>query len=344
MAEGGNRGGGCASAGSLALAAMLACVAAACAGPEEAGSYHYTRFSMETVVEYTLVAPSREAAQAAMTRAHAEMERVAALLWEEDARSQIYAVNHAGGRIAVGPEAARFLQRAKEYAAVTGGAFDVTIKPVLDLYDFEAASPVPPSDAALAAQLPRVGMEHLRLAPPAYVERTHDARVAVGGVAKGYAVDRAVQVLRDYGITQALVNAGGDLYCLGTRRGRPWAVGIRHPDDPAALIDTLYVSDRAVATSGDYQRYFMYGGQRYHHLLDPRDGRPARRSRSATVVAGTTEEADALATAVFVAGPEAGIALLERLPGVEGMVVGADGTMTASSGYAALSSPPAETP
>ena len=290
---------------------------------------------MGTVVEYTLIASSPEAAQTAMAAAHEEMLRVARLLWEEDSLSQIYAFNHARGRIQLDPETHEFLKRTYAYYTASQGAFDITIKPLLDLYDFDADAPTPPSASALGERLAYVGMDNLRFTPPSFVEKTASDSMAltVGGVAKGYAVDRAAAVLRAAGIKHAIVNAGGDLYCLGVNRGRPWVVGIRHPDDPSAVLDTVLVSNQAIATSGDYQRYFTYDGTRYHHLLEPTTGRPARRSRSATVIAPTAEQADALATALFTAGKDPGLALIDSLPGVEAMVVDSTGMRYGSQGW-----------
>lgn len=316
------------------LSLLLVLSITACADRHEETAFQFTRFAMDTVVEYTIVAPSQEKAQEAMHKAHEEMERVARLLWEEDEHSQIYALNHAHGTVTLDREAADFLRRTYAYYKASGGFFDPTVKPVLDLYDFHADAPVPPSPAAIREQLPRVGMQALQFdaANPERITSEHST-LTVGGVAKGYAVDRAVQVLREQGIKDAIVNAGGDLYCLGTHNGRPWVVGTRHPDDPTAIVDTLYVADHAVATSGDYQRFFMYEGVRYHHLLDPRTGRPARRARSATVIAPTTEQADAMATALFVAGDADGLALIDSLPDVEGMVVDSLGQMHTSRNW-----------
>ncbi len=317
--------------GVLCLALLLVLASCAEAGGEKA--YTFTRFAMDTVVEYTIVAPSGAAARRAMEAAHAEIERVERLLWEEDSLSQIYTFNHAGGPVTLDPEAVRFLERARAYAQRSRGAFDITIKPVLDLYDFAAETPVPPSEEAIRERLPLVGTARIDFSKAPVLDKPEGVAVAVGGVAKGYAVDRAVAVLKANGVRHALVNAGGDLYCLGTHLGKPWRVGIRDPDDPGALVDVLYVSDLAVATSGDYQRYFVYEGRRYHHILHPGDGQPARSSRSATVIAATTEEADALATALFVAGAVQGIALIDSLPGVAGMVVEAAGTVVPSRRY-----------
>ena len=158
-------------------------------------------------------------------------------------------------------------------------------------------------------------------------------RVSVGGIAKGYAVDRAVEELREHRVENALINAGGDLYCLGTNLGRPWRVGIRDPDEPIKVTATVDVTDGAVATSGDYQQYFDVDGPRYHHLLDPATGFPARRSRSATVITtGSTERADALATGLFIHGKE-GLDLFDGLPEVEALLIDSAGRRFQTSGW-----------
>lgn len=276
------------------------------------------------MVEYTIVASSQREAFQAMMAAHDEIERVSSLLWEEDPKSEIRRLNEASGEVELSPEVYEFLARSLEYYRQTSGRFDLSIGPVLKLYPFDSEEPVPPSPAEIQAKLAFVGMDRLQFVAPGRVARPDSLLLAVGGVAKGYAVDRAIEVLRSHGIEGAIVNAGGDLYCLGTNNGRLWVVGIQHPDDPNAVIDTLHVSDGAVATSGDYQRFFEYDGVRYHHVIDPSNGLPARLSRSATVLAPTTEQADALATALFIAGPEAGLAMLDSLENVSGMVVGLD--------------------
>jgi thiamine biosynthesis lipoprotein len=146
------------------------------------------------------------------------------------------------------------------------------------------------------------------------VFHAEDMGIDLGGIGKGYGVDRAAEVLRSWGIQNALVNVGGDLLALGhSEDGDPWKVGVRSPDDPKALATTLRMSDRAVATSGDYQQFFEFGGRRYHHLLDPATGAPSQaRIRSVTVAAESCMDADAGATAAFVAAPETARAFLPR--------------------------------
>jgi thiamine biosynthesis lipoprotein len=279
---------------------------------------------MGTIVEYTIATEDAAAARKAVESAHRELERVSSLLWEGDSLSAISRVN-ASDSTAVGPEVASFLGRSEQYRHDTDGAFDVTIGSVLSLYDFGAVEATPPLAEAISARLSSVGKESFNPDVAGVVVKNRpDARVAVGGMAKGYGVDKAVGVLRRLGVEGAVVNAGGDLYCLGSNNGRRWRVGIRDPDDPAAVVQVLHVSDDAVATSGDYQQFFMHEGVRYHHILDPTDGRPARGLRSATVIAATTEMADVLATAAFVLGAERGVQLLEER-GANGMLIDSSG-------------------
>jgi FAD:protein FMN transferase len=279
---------------------FLAASVASCDGRAGDEAYSFTRFAMDTVVEYTIIAPDHRTAREAMIRAHEEIERVENLLWEDNEESSIYQLNRTGRVFDY--EVAAFLRRSLQYSAATSGAFDVTVGPLVSLYGFTSESPRLPTDRELEVAGERVGYMHVTIHDADEVQLLDGMNVSVGGVAKGYAVDRAVAVLRKRGITSALVNAGGDMYALGNIKGRPWRIGIRDPDDPNEIIEVLHVSDAAVATSGDYQRYFERDGTRYHHILDPSSGRPARHLRSSTVVAPTAEEADALATALFVTG------------------------------------------
>ncbi len=154
----------------------------------------------------------------------------------------------------------------------------------------------------------------------------------MGGFVKGYAVDQAIQVLRGDDIRNGIINAGGDLFCLGEKNGHSWKVGVRHPRQAGSIPIVLTLSNLAAATSGDYQRYYIFEGERYHHILDPQTGKPARKAQSATVVAETTAEADAWATALFISGPDEGIRLINRMKDVYGMIVDSSGSLHYSRG------------
>jgi len=301
-----------------------------------------TRFSMGTVVEYTIAGLEPPQARVAVEAAQAEIDRVAGLLWEGDSLSSIYQINTSAPDVQLSDEVSDFLDRAAEITQQTRGAFDVTIGSVLALYDFDEGAQ-PPSVLAIADRLRLVGLPGLEwlqeeiASSEGDTARAFDAaaglRLSVGGIAKGYAVDRAAAVLREHGVENAIVNAGGDMICLGTNAGRPWRVGIRDPRDPAGIVAVLEVTDAAVATSGDYQQFFEHEGVRYHHILDPSTGRPARGVRSATVVTSSAERADALATAVFVLGARGGLALMDSIGGAEGMVIDRDGLLVESAGF-----------
>jgi len=159
-------------------------------------------------------------------------------------------------------------------------------------------------------------------------------RIDLGGIAKGYAVDRSIERLRALGIAHAMVNAGGDTRLLGDRRGKPWIVGIRDPRNEGRMVTRLPLADEALSTSGDYERYFEEEGVRHHHILVPGTGRSARGVRSATVLGADATLTDALSTTVFVLGVERGMQLIARLPGVEAVVVDDEGRIYYSDGLA----------
>ncbi|MCF7803369.1 MAG: FAD:protein FMN transferase [Candidatus Marinimicrobia bacterium] len=300
-------------------------------------SFHFTKFAMDTVIDYTVMADSRESARSAMLNAHTEVQRVSDLLWEEEPGSEIFRFNAATDSIHTTQEVYELLSRAKQYFAHTKGAFDLSVKPALELYDFREEDAEPPGSELLHQTLAAVGFGHVQLEHRggAYIVRKEspNTRLAVGGLAKGYAVDRAIAEFQDTGIEQALINAGGDLYTLGSKNGKPWKVGIQAPRNPDEIREVLAVKDKAVATSGDYQRYFMHEGTRYHHILDPENGKPVRGSQSATVLAPTTEMADAYATALFVSGPIHGIDMINSDAVLEGMIIDSSGTVYYSEGF-----------
>lgn len=214
----------------------------------------------------------------------------------------------------------------------TGGAFDPRLRRLIAVWGFgEMGSGVPhvPGDDEIAAALAELGD---RLPTAAADLETRPQLLYFGAWAKGYAVDRAIEVLRRAGVPAALINAGGEIRGYG----RDWTVGVQHPRLPGALLATLRPGERAVATSGDYEQFFEQDGERFHHLLDPRTGQPARGCRSVTIVAADCARADALATGVFVLGPDEGLTLVEQLPGVEALIVDRDGQRRDSSGLEAL--------
>jgi thiamine biosynthesis lipoprotein len=228
------------------------------------------------------------------------------------------------------------IRRGVEIGELTGGAFDVTWAALWGLWDFRAAEPrVPPADE-VARRARLVDYRRVELDEAAGTVRLPEAGMAIGlgGIAKGYALERAAAALRARGLESFLLVSGGQVYAAGDRAGRgAWRVGIRDPrGGPEDLFARLELRDASASTSGDYESFFLADGVRYHHILDPRTGRPARGLRSATVVSGDPVLADALSTGIFVMGPEAGLALAERLPDVEAVLIDDDGRVLVTSG------------
>jgi len=193
---------------------------------------------------------------------------------------------------------------------------------------------VRPGAAELERARALVGWQHLVLDPRRHTLRfgIEGMRIDLGGFAKGHAVDRAAALLRRRGIRSALVSAGGDSRVIGDRRGRPWSVAVRHPRQPGNVVAVLPLEEVSMSTSGDYERYFDDGAERVHHLIDPATGCSPHHVHSVTILADDGLTSEALSKAVFVLGVQRGLALVETQPGVDAVVVDAQGVLHASSG------------
>jgi thiamine biosynthesis lipoprotein len=217
----------------------------------------------------------------------------------------------------------------------SGGAFDVSYESVGYLYDFRLRRR--PDEAAIAAALPGIDYRGILLdrADRSLKFAAPGMRINLGGIAKGHAVEQGAAILRAAGIEHALLGAGGDTRVIGDRRGQPWIVGIRHPRLEDAVVTRLPLVDEAISTSGDYERFFEEDGRRYHHILNPATGQPTETLLSATVIGPDATLTDGLATAVFVLGVADGLALIERYPDYEAIVVEPSGKLSYSSGLLA---------
>ena len=277
----------------------------------------------------------------AIAAAVAELNRVEDLMtdWRP---SELMRLNAAAGTgpVEVDPELGRLIGRALDISGFTDGAFDVTYAGVGRLWDFKRVPVQVPDQAAVDAALLNVGYQRVVMnAERTTVDLPAGMSIGLGGIAKGYGVDRAMSVLMEHGVEHGIVNAGGDLKALGRKLGEPWEVAIRHPRDEERVLAVIPVVNSCIVTSGDYARFFEYEGQRYHHILDPRTGFPSRGCMSATVVAPEAATADALATALCVLGPERGLELVESLSRVEALLVGLDGEVHASTGLISALAP-----
>lgn len=278
---------------------------------------------MGTRVSVRLWHADAAAAQRAGTAVLAEFDRIESLMSTYIADSRMSAINRdaASGPVDAGEELFNLIERSVRLSAQSQGAFDITYDSVGRHYDFRAS--VRPTDAMIATEVQRIDYRLLALDRAACTVRflADGVRINLGGIAKGYAVERAIAVLRDHGVSSGLVTAGGDTRLLGDRQGAPWIVGVQNPRDKEEVAVRLPLVNEAISTSGDYERFFEHEGERYHHIISPDSGRPARGVRSATVIGPDGVMTDGLSTAVFVLGPDEGIALLERLPGYEGLVI-----------------------
>jgi thiamine biosynthesis lipoprotein len=297
-----------------------------------------SRVTMGSPLQLTAWTSSEAAAIAAFDQVFAEFERLDGLLsvWHE--ASDITRLNRAAGDhpIPVSRETVEVLMAAREAGDMTAGKFDITFGALSDLWRFDHDQDnVVPARSDVLARLPLIDYRAVTVDPAAGTAfiRTKGMRVHLGGIGKGYAVDRAASILRSRALIDFMIQAGGDLYVAGTRGDRPWRVAIRDPRGPAdRVFATLDLSDGTFSTSGDYERYFVKDGVRYHHILDPDTGESARGCRSVTLLTARAVAADALAKGVFILGPDEGMRLIERLDGVEGVIVTAANDVRVSSG------------
>jgi thiamine biosynthesis lipoprotein len=290
---------------------------------------------MSTLVSITVVSDSDRDAEEAIDRAMEEIRELERLLsfWTDD--SEIAAINrNAGVRpVTVSPVTLDIVGKSIFISEKTGGAFDPTIGPLMRLWDFREKKK--PSKDEIQRTIGLVNYMEMKIdkADSTVFLGKKGMSFDTGGIAKGYAADRAVEVLKETGIEAGLVSVAGDIRAFGLKPdGRPWRVGIRHPrGDKSAIMATLELTDEAISTSGDYERFFIEDGVRYHHLIDPDTGYPARGCRSVTVLAKEAVLTDGFSTGVFVMGPERGLRLLKEL-GLEGVIVDKEGKVHLTDG------------
>lgn len=273
-----------------------------------------------------------------------EMERVNALLNNYDATSDISSINAAAGKKAVLIHQDTFnaLSNALNYSAITNGAFDFTVGPLIELWGFSREHPglsgPDPDDQTISRVQRLVDYRALELKSdskgPYAILKNKGMRIDVGAFAKGFIADTAINFMRARNISSALVAAGGTICALGTKPdGQPWMIGIRHPRNEGTFLTVIPLHDQSVSTSGDYETFYVKGGKRRTHIIDPRTGMPVSTIQSATVIAPYGSASDALSTALFVMGPKDGLDLIEQLPGFEALMVSADGDVVFSSGW-----------
>ncbi len=268
----------------------------------------------------------------------AEMHRINNTMSPFIPESLLSKINSSAAKapVTISDELFELIERSIKISEMTKGAFDITFSSVGYLYDYRLKQK--PSTEQLEKTLPLINYQSLIL------DKNNNSiffsqsgiKIDLGGIAKGLAVDNSINILKDFGVKEASVTAGGDTYVLGDNNGKMWQIGIRHPRAESKLISILPLADAAVSTSGDYERFFIEDGKRYHHILNPETGKSVSSLQSVTIIADNSTLADALSTSVFVLGVKQGLQLVESLNNVSAIIVDNKGKMFYSADLAKL--------
>lgn len=305
-----------------------------------------TRFMMDTYVTIYAIGPQRPTAKA-VDSALGRMQEIDVKFNCLNPKSPIYAFNHNGEPIS-DPEVLGLIKVALEVSKETAGAFDISVAPLLELWGFYTKSPHLPREQEIKDALRNVGYRHLLLNNGKLEKDSPGVRIDLGGVAKGYAMQEAIKVLKAQGVTSALVDTGGDIYALGKRGKKLWKIGIRNPrskeDSPGdaalghievgedGLLGYVEVEDLAVMGSGDYERFFIQDGKRYHHIFDPKTGYPTQGITGTTLIYPDPVLGQIWGKIPFIMGAKKGLEILGKIPGMEVIIVTASGEILYSSG------------
>ncbi len=301
--------------------------------PASAAWHQQQRDIMGTRISVELWHDEPEPAAQCSEKVFGEMRRIEALMSTYLDSSELSFINNnaAISTLEISAEMHQIIEKSLYFSKISDGAFDITYASVGYAYDYRKRQQ--PSEASVAATLPAIDYRHIELGSNQIRFRHSGVRIDLGGIAKGYAVDRAIDIVHQCGISQAMISAGGDSRIVGDRGGRPWMIGIQHPRDPSGIALRVPLSETAVSTSGDYERFFIQNGERIHHIIDPTTGRSATNSWSATVTGPNTMTTDALSTTIFILGAAKGLALIESLDGIDAIIIDSAGKLHYSSGF-----------
>ncbi|MBM3254133.1 MAG: FAD:protein FMN transferase [Candidatus Omnitrophica bacterium] len=288
-----------------------------------------TRLLLGTVVNITVNGETKRELEFAVNEAFGEIAYLETILSRYNKESDIYKINNLKNKtkpIKVHRETFELIKKSIELGKLSRGAFDITCLPILELWGFGNKAILKiPDEKRIKATLKNVGFDKIVLDEEKETVSflNNSIKIDLGGIAKGYAVDRAIAVLRKRGIKSAIVDAGGDLYCLGGKvNNLVWSVGIQHPRDRKKLVSKIELNDKAVATSGDYERFVIIEEKKYSHIVNPKTGYPIEGvPMSVTIIAKDCTTADALSTAIFVLGAERGLKLLNSLQDTSGIII-----------------------
>jgi FAD:protein FMN transferase len=328
----------------IRFAALLTCLAVLGALPRAAHAEWYKRTDaiMGTRIYVELWDTDPVHGEASIDAVMADMRRIDDLMSHYKPESQLSKINQhaAEAPVVVDKELFDLIKLSTHYSEITEGAFDITYASVGYLYNYP--NHVHPTEEQIKAALPAVNWRNMKFddAHHSVFFEHKGMRIDLGGIGKGYAVDRGIEILQKRGIQHAVVTAGGDSRIIGDRMGRAWLVAIRHPDDPNKVVTRIPLSDAAMSTSGDYERYFDENGVRYHHIIDPHTGHSASKVRSATIIGPTATQTDGMSKTAFVLGAEKTLEIINRMPEYDAVFVKPDGKVLYSNGLR----PPAPRP
>ncbi|MCK4938004.1 MAG: FAD:protein FMN transferase [Methanosarcinales archaeon] len=291
-----------------------------------------SRQMMGTIVTIEIIDTNNDA-QDAINNAFYEIYRIEGLMSTYDPGSEISILNTKGKLDNASEDFIYIIKHSLYYGDISKGAFDITIKPILNLWKSKISAGEFPTEQEINETLLLVNYSNISINDDTVSFKTDGMSITVDGIAKGYAVDQAVAVIKNSGYSSGFVNAGGDGMYFGTKPdGSKWKVGLRNPEDKSESVVIMEISDMAVATSGNYERYFNESA-RLSHISDPRTGISSDGLMSATVIANSAMEADTLATAVFVLGPENGLEIIENTENTECILITPEGQILTSSGF-----------
>lgn len=293
------------------------------------------RAAMGTFVSMTLVHRSRDQAEEAMERAFQEINRLAAILSRYDRSSAVAFLNKEGHARDLPPEVVQVISAALQFHETTGGAFDITVKPVVDLFQQKLGGEKKgrPTERELKGLLNLVDAGKVKIQDRSVHFMQSGMGITLDGIAKGFIVDRASELLTALGIENHLIDAGGDIRTRGEKQGKnPWTVAIQDPLKQGRYPDVIHMKDGAVATSGNYEIYFDRE-KMFHHIVNPKTGLSPQLADSVSIMTQTTMAADALSTGVFVMGPARGAAFIDALPSAECLIIAKNGAQSRSKGW-----------
>ena len=320
---------------SMASTALIPAPAQSLKFDRERYNITQTRIAMGTFVSITLIHESRDQAEEAMARAYDEIDRITALLSRFDQNAAVAQLNMQGYLQDVPPEMNQIISRSLDYYRLSRGAFDITVKPVVDLFQEKMGGEkkVVPTEQELRGRLELVGTHLIQFDRGTIGFVKPGMGITLDGIAKGYIVDSAAGILAQSGISNFLINAGGDIRAKGARPDRkPWTIAIQDPEKRMAYPDIIHLSDGAIATSGNYEVFFDQE-KMFHHIVDPKTGASPNQSASVSVLAKSTTQADALSTSVFVMSPAHGVGFINGISKSECLIVPKNGALLRSQGW-----------